>query len=102
MTSVEVRQVKSDDIFVVELLENPSAGYLWELVSKDEFEIRSISTKMDNSKDFEDLVGAPVVKIFFLQAKAPGEFDLRFSKKRPWEKHSPPVDTYHELIVVSE
>ena len=75
--------VKSGDLFRIELVEMGSAGYNWyvdglntevvELVSK---ETRVIS---------EDRVGGPVMAIWLLKAKKTGKIEIKMDHYRIWE-----------------
>jgi len=97
-----IREVKIGEVFTVTLQEKATTGYLWEHISKDDFEVISVRTVMNDVQGRHAIVGGTATRIFSLQAKTPGEFDLNFAMRRPWQRDSNPIESYHEIIMVSE
>lgn len=97
MSGTLMRRVKKDEIFTVELDEMAAAGYQWRFVAQSNLEVRGITSQIQD----EQAVGGAVTKIFFMQAKETGEYELVFELVRPWEKKNP-VRHHHEHIDVSE
>ena len=98
MTS-EIRQFSKGEVFTVDLIENPSTGFVWRLKSPV-FEIYGVRSTVDPTKPFEDLCGAPMIKTFHLKSNQLGEHELVFNKIRPWEKNSEPLEVFSETIVI--
>jgi len=98
MSGTLVRQVKRAEIFTVELEEPAASGYQWNFIPQEHLEIRGIHTRI---VDEAPVVGSSVIKIFLLEAKELGEYELVFDLVRPWEKKNP-VRHHHENIDVSE
>jgi predicted secreted protein len=99
---MKIRHVKKGDVFTIDFIENPSTGFLWKMEAGKDIELRGVSTITDNSGPPEEMIGSPITKVFFLQINEPGEYNLLFAKKRPWEKSAPPIETYQEIIKVLE
>lgn len=99
MSGTVIRDVKKDEIFTVEIEENASTGYLWKFVEKDNVEVRGISTKPLRDDEVV-LVGGAHIKIFFMQIKEVGEYELVFTLQRPWE--GTVVRHHHEHFSVSK
>lgn len=96
-----IRFIKKDDVFSITLRSNASTGYVWKLATEDNFYVTDIRPARVDLNPL-DLVGGPSDMIYYVRPKHPGEHRLRFEKRRPWEKNSQPVETYEEIVVVSE
>ena len=97
-----IREVRLDEVFTVTLTEKASAGYLWELLSGDKFDMIGVRIVLNDTQGRHEVIGGWVTKVYSLRAKVAGEFDLDFVMKRPWEKNSNPIERYHEIISVLE
>ena len=91
--------VKKQDHILVELTDNPSTGYQWLFVNKDEFDLDGHSAGeiviglvheeyVQDSKDLEDsgpIVGRGGIRRLELQAMKAGLQKLDLVYCRPWE-----------------
>jgi len=71
-----------DDVFAVQLLDNASAGFLWELISSGPHG-RVLG---EHISDLGSVYGEPSSRVVFLQFSAPGIHRLEFEHRRPWNK----------------
>lgn len=71
-----------DDIFAVQLLDNASAGFLWELISLGD----SGHVLAEHINDLGNDYGQSSSRVVFLRFDAPGIHRLEFEHRRPWNK----------------
>jgi Zn-dependent peptidase ImmA (M78 family)/predicted secreted protein len=69
-----------DDVFVLNLNENSSAGYLWELQEPDS----NIEILSEKNIDVSDLYGAPSPRSVLFRFPCAGAHRLTFIHQRPW------------------
>jgi predicted secreted protein len=76
-------EVKSGDLFRIELVEMGSAGYNWYIdgLNTEVVELVSKETKVIS----EDRVGGPVMAIWLLKAKKAGKIEIKMDHYRIWE-----------------
>lgn len=87
--------------FAVELVGVPTAGYLWALAQAPSFvsaagEASGPTTEAQTQPDF---AGGNHWEVFMFTASAPGEGELVFEQRRPWESNEPPSNTFRVRIV---
>jgi hypothetical protein len=71
-----------DDVFAVQLVDNASAGFIWELIS-----VGSHGQILgEHISDLGSIYGEPSSRVVFLQFSAPGIHRLEFEHRRPWNK----------------
>ena len=70
-----------DDIFAIQLSDNSSAGFLWELVDPG-----TSGQVIDEHTTVPETYGAPTARTVFLRFGAPGVHRLAFEHRRPWSK----------------
>ena len=66
----------------------PTSGFRWELVSDPGPAARLVG---DDFEVTNERVGGPALQRFRFEAVEPGELELRFALRRPWESR-PPVE----------
>lgn len=81
--------------FSVVLEENASTGYSWSYTANK----KVIKLK---SKKTSNLIGAPVEKIWTFQANKSGNYKIKFTYSRPWEKDTAPAKTAEYSVNVSD
>ena len=86
--------------FAVELVGVPTAGYLWGVVSKPAFlsdavESSGATTAAQSQPGF---TGGNHWEVFVFTAAAAGEGKLKLEQRRPWEKNTPPSQTFEVTI----
>jgi len=87
--------------FAVELIGVPTAGYIWALAQAPAFvsaagEASGPTTEAQTQPDF---AGGIHWEVFLFTASAPGEGELVFEQRRPWESDEPPSSTFRVRIV---
>lgn len=84
----------------LELPENPTTGYEWQVIQDQElFDIKS--EYVEDKKD-EDMVGVGGTQIFTLTPKEAGETEITFSYLRSWEEGIEPDTQISYQMKVSE
>jgi inhibitor of cysteine peptidase len=85
------------DALVVELPENPTTGYRWELAGPGALADRV-------SSDFDPpppgLAGAAGVRRFTVHPPAAGSYQVELVLRRPWEQDAPPRERWAVTVVV--
>lgn len=71
-----------DDIFAVQLIDNASAGFIWELISAGSHG----QILGEHIGDLGSVYGELSSRVVFLQFSAPGIHRLEFEHRRPWNK----------------
>jgi predicted secreted protein len=66
------------------LAETPGSGYLWTMGDLPRG-LEEIDRRFEGSSE-ADVVGGSGRRIFRLRASTPGEYELEFRLKRPWEE----------------
>lgn len=94
---MNLRNVDKNESFEITLEENPSTGYIWDLDSKEHFQILNVKRIVPEQNS--EVVGGKIQIVFNLSAKQTGEYDLRFYLRRPWEKKTPILE-YCEKVKV--
>ena len=84
---------KKGDVIKVQLAENPTTGYQWEINSIDDKHLKSTEKEYEMSGE---AVGAGGMKTFYLEVIKEGISELHFSLAKPWENE--PVDTFNVTI----
>ncbi len=84
------------DTIEVLLDENPSTGYLWEVVKLD----RNILVSLESSFFYtsDALLGSRGIRRFQFVVKAPGETIISFRLIRPWEKDASAIEQFQVTI----
>ena len=94
-------KVKKGDKFAIQLRSNPTTGYIWKLVNRDELNLLTPASK-DGRGLFippiveEGVMGAPGIEQYFFTPKEKGVEMVELEYKREWENH--PLVVYKILI----
>lgn len=109
--SAEIPRIKPEDgettltvtrggTFEVELAEQAGTAYHWELneAAKSAALVMTGKTRMDAAGDGR--LGGPVTVVFAFTAREPGEHELHFLYRRPFEKDKPPEKEQRMTVVV--
>lgn len=91
LVSGKINTFKVGQKFSVVLEENATTGYSWTYTKND----KVIKLVNEISRCFCDkkLLGAPTTKVWIFKATKKGNYEIKFSYARPWEKKTPPVKT---------
>jgi predicted secreted protein len=87
-------KIRTGDTVRVELSEAGATGYSWEIKDLDREHFEVVGTKTEAKKTAGNLVGAPVLKIWLIRAKAAGSAGLKFLYYRPWEGDKSAIDQF--------
>jgi inhibitor of cysteine peptidase len=86
--------VKEGDIIQIELEENGSTGYIWQIdnLDKSYFELLSEDTRKTTTDN--NLVGVPVVGIWQIKVLKQGAPSIKMDYYRPWEGRESAIDHF--------
>ncbi|MDR1904645.1 MAG: protease inhibitor I42 family protein [Treponema sp.] len=84
----------------IELEGNPTTGYSWTYTAGTEGIVRELSVEYIKKETAAGAVGSGGIFVFVFEALAPGETELRFVYKRPWENVDGPVQEAVYLVKV--
>jgi inhibitor of cysteine peptidase len=87
--------------FQIELVSNPTTGFNWTLVDTTTNSIHLVQSQFQLAAD-QNIVGAPGKQLFYLQANAVGQTEVKLIYQRPWEKDVAPVDSFCVVIDVKD
>jgi predicted secreted protein len=92
----EIR-VQAGEVIELALEEQGGTGYLWEFdhLDKNHFQVVSTETRRLTG---QPLVGGPVLKVWQLKTKAPGEAKLCLDYLRPWEGRAKAVKHFEVKV----
>jgi len=91
-------ELKMGQQLVVSLEGNPSTGYTWEVTEVDAKVLRQ-----SGEPEFQpqsNLPGAPALITLRFQTVGAGTTDLKLAYRRPWEKNTPPAQTFAVRVSV--
>ncbi len=81
--ALNIIEKNENQIFEIQLLENSSTGYIWDLEIEDEKIVRLIDVnKRSLKKADQRLAGAPDIKTWTFEAKNKGVVELNFNLQR--------------------
>jgi predicted secreted protein len=85
-------EVKSGDVFQIELEEMGSAGYSWQIdrLNTDYLELVSKKTRVISKSQ----VGAPVIAVWLFKAKKAGDTEIMMNQYRLWEGKEKTTDYF--------
>jgi predicted secreted protein len=89
--------VSKDCEIIIELTENPTTGYTWELTAPG---LTYVSDEYVPDANTEGLVGAGGVHVFTYKAENTGIFNIEGIYKRSWENTSTDDTTWSATVVV--
>ncbi|SRR6266853_1347858 len=82
----------------IDLPENPTTGYRWNV---QELESESIAVESDNYTSGEGVgIGGAGIRHFTFQAKAPGKATINLKNKRQWEPEEKAMSQFSVVIFV--
>lgn len=77
----------------------PGTGYGWQMVGKASPQLQLEGAPVFESKSQEE-AGGPEDEVFHFRAQVPGEVDLEFHYRRPWEKEIPSTRRFSFHVIV--
>lgn len=83
-------KVDVNENFLLELEENPTTGYGWQIIANEGFKIVSSDFTLNTSP----MVGSGGIRRFVLQVPAQGTFHLLLNLKHSWEDESNIIDSF--------
>ena len=90
------------DTFTVQLVSNPTTGYLWKLGTPPYDESVMIMRGDRYIQPDEQLCGAPGKRSLTFLAEGSGRTGLRLIYVRPWEKNQPPAREFNLMVIVKD
>lgn len=91
--------LKVNDTLTLNFSSNPTTGYSWHLVKKENTLLDSVNWVYKSSAG--NLAGAGGNEIWTFKAKRTGIDTLTFEYKRIWEKENPPAEIKKFIIVIN-
>ena len=85
-----------DEIHVT-LAENPSTGYVWQLVDASTSVLALIDDRFETDPD-EDVLGAAGLRHVAFRVATPGASRIRLEKRRPWQTDGPASATFEATV----
>lgn len=96
----EANIVKSGDLFSVRLEENASTGYAWTVEHYNDVQLIKTITDQAMNNGTEEIVGAPSMKTWIFKCDEPGEYKIKYTYERSFEKNS--ASETHEYKITVE
>jgi predicted secreted protein len=90
-------RVHAGEVIELALEEQAGTGYTWEFDKLDEKHFQVVQTET-KSLAAQPLVGGPVLKVWRLKTKAPGEAKLSLDYLRPWEGRAKAVKHFEVKV----
>ncbi len=84
---------KKGDMIKVQLAENQTTGYVWQINLIDDKHLKSAEKEYEMSGE---AIGAGGMKTFYFEVIKEGKSELQISLAKPWENE--PVDTFNVTI----
>jgi inhibitor of cysteine peptidase len=84
---------KKGDVIKVQLAENQTTGYLWQINLIDDKHLKSKENEYEISGE---AIGAGGIRTFYLEVIKEGISELHFALAKPWENE--PVETFNVTI----
>ncbi|MCL4527831.1 MAG: protease inhibitor I42 family protein [Chloroflexi bacterium] len=85
---------------VVTLQANPTTGYTWDVGEVDTNILKQVGQTEYNSSSSTPMPGQGGTQTLRFQAVAPGTTTLKLIYHRPFEKNTPPIQTYTVQVTV--
>ena len=90
------------DSFTIQLVSNPTTGYLWQLGTPPYDEQVMIMRGDRYIQPEEQLCGAPGKRSISFLAEGSGRTGLRLIYVRPWEKNRTPAKEFNLMVIVKD
>ena len=78
----------------VELQQPGATGYSWEIQNLDTEHFKVTKVRTEERKESDDIVGAPIMKIWSITAVKAGKSQLKFLLYRSWEGEDSASDSF--------
>jgi len=93
--NVEVKKIKVNESFVIELKSNPTTGYSW----KADFDENFLSlVKSESVPDSPELIGSGGIEKFTFTGLKAGTTEITMNYKRSWEEESIETPVFKVII----
>ena len=90
------------DTFTIQLVSNPTTGYLWQFGTPPYDESVMILRGDKYIRPEEQLCGAPGKRSLSFLAEGSGRTGLRLIYVRPWEKNRAPAQEFNLMVIVKD
>lgn len=92
--------IKKGGLLLLKLKSNPSTGYSWQVVKKNNWVLPLQSSKQERDPNTPTIPGAPSFQIFQFKGSSSGNALIELEYKRSWEKNTPPAETFKANVTV--
>ncbi|MFH0930015.1 MAG: protease inhibitor I42 family protein [Candidatus Moraniibacteriota bacterium] len=86
--------LKAGEIIQIELEENGSTGYVWQIDNLDKTYFELVAEETRKTETENNLVGAPVVGVWKIKALKKGSSSVKMDYFRSWEGRESAVDHF--------
>lgn len=94
----QIVTIHTNEIVQITLDGNPTTGYAWETNNLDQTLLQQQGEPIYTQPDSKKLVGAGGTYLFTFQAIKEGQTTLTLVYHRPWEKDTPPAETFEITV----
>lgn len=91
--------VERGDSIVIELPDQPTTGYRWEIASVDPALVEIEGSEFGSSGPG---IGAGGIATWRLRARAPGRTRLELARRRPWEHDRLPIERFAVTLDIAD
>ena len=95
----EEKKKKSGNLFSLKLEENVSTGYAWTVEHDNDVQLIKTITDQAMNNGTEEIVGAPSMKTWIFKCDEPGEYKIKYTYERSFQKNSA-AETHEYKITV--
>ena len=92
--------VRAGDTIRIEIFENPTTGYRWEVEASDERLVTLAGTSFSTSSPGK--VGSGGTRTFTFSALSPGDTEIRLVRRRSWEAKELAKERFTASITILE
>ena len=92
-------QVHAGEVIELALEEQGGTGYIWEFNKLDEKHFQVVHTETRHPAG-QALIGGPVLKVWHLKTKGPGDAKLSLDYLRPWEGRASAVKHFEIKVCI--
>lgn len=96
----EVNKIKAGETFTVKLEENTSTGYQWTIEKDDKVQLLKEAGERElTDKGAKEITGAPEMVTWTYKCDTPGEYTIKYTYERSFEKNSTDKTIEYKIAV---
>jgi inhibitor of cysteine peptidase len=96
----KTRSVHAGDTILIQLFDNPTTGYRWEVEAADERHVTLAGTSFSAASP--EKAGSGGTRTFAFSALSPGATEIRLVRRRSWEAKELAVERFAVSISILE